>query len=175
MFFKCLKWSDKKSEPKVDEDHVVQWILCSAEQCFPQFFEHSSQDKFQREQKFQCIALFMTLAFYHLKENPEIVQRLHDKMFDLFDIALREQGVADVRVGAEIRKLSSAFQGRYDSYTAGLNATSPAVLKEALARNGVLDDDAQLVEVSAHVYTLWQEMSAQPAEIFYLLPQKKTA
>lgn len=150
MLFKCLKWpSSKLEKPQIDVsiDEVVSWVLLNSRSYFPQTFSVESQNKWQREHKFQCIAVFMVLAIGKLKGYGEFSQLFHDKMFDLFDIAMREQGVADVRIGAEVRKLSSAFQGRFDSYMQALEAGDEQALAEAFLRNGVFysAEDAQVV------------------------------
>jgi hypothetical protein len=58
-----------------------------------------------------------------------------EAMFDDFDINLREQGVSDIRVGPEVRKLAAAFNGRQLRYFEAFSTGKPKDLEAAIAHN----------------------------------------
>lgn len=162
FLFKSLFKPAKRAEC----DSVVQWVLNESGYHFPDLFAEESADKYQREAKFQAISVFFAMALHKLKDDVELAQQVHDEMFDRFDIAMREQGVADVRVGAEIRKLSSAFQGRMASYTQAFDADSASKLEEALLRNEVADDESA-GGIAQLLIGYWQSLDANSSKTWF--------
>lgn len=139
MFFNFLK--PFKSE---DSKEVFDSAFAQAKKTFPDRFNDESTTVEQRREKFEAISIFMSLYAWYLKEEgsskaTEISQQAYDYMFDLYEIALREQGIADVRVGPEVKKLAAAFHGRLESYGAAFSAEDTAKLAESFIRNHVCD------------------------------------
>lgn len=139
MFFNLFK-------PKTDENTtlVFESALAQAQKNFPERFKAESESVEERLEKFEAISIFMALYAWYLKEEgsktaKNLSQNAYDYMFDRFEIALREQGVADVRIGPEVKKLASAFHGRLISYGEAFSAGSTAKLAESFVRNHVCE------------------------------------
>ncbi|EBV3600041.1 ubiquinol-cytochrome C chaperone [Salmonella enterica subsp. enterica serovar Virchow] len=87
--------------------------------------------------RFELITLHMVLALRRLR-SPEcaaVAQELVDAFFLEVDHSLRELGIGDTGVPKRARKLAKMFYGRAAAYGAALDATDPAALSLALARN----------------------------------------
>lgn len=139
MIFNFLKpaKSDRTEE-------VFKSALAQARKTFPNRFNVESATVEARRQKFEGISIFMALYTWYLKEEgsataTKLSQDSYDHMFDLYEIALREQGVADVRIGPEVKKLAAAFHGRLESYGTAFSEGDTAKLTESLIRNHVCD------------------------------------
>ncbi len=126
---------------KIESAYIApmwQWVLTQAQELTPLRFEKESQTKEDRIEKFEPIAFVMSYVFWVLRKEPELnadAQSLYDYMFDQFEIAMREQGVSDVRVGKEVRKFSSAFDGRRASYAEAFEEKSLKNLQKSLLHN----------------------------------------
>lgn len=71
--------------------------------------------------------------------EPELAQALFDAFFDDMDAALREIGVGDLVVGKKIKKMGEAFYGRAKAYGEAIESKDDAALREAVARNLLLE------------------------------------
>lgn len=71
----------------------------------------------------------------HTEQAKALSQQIFDILFDDMDQTLREIGIADIKVGKEIKTMAESFYGRIDAYDKGLDAEDEAVLKAALTRN----------------------------------------
>jgi len=133
----------KKATPD-DTQLVVEWVLTRARQTFPDYFESTSEDERARILRFEAISVHMALALWYLKKRgadyAKLSQRVHDELFDRFDVSLREQGVSDVKVGREIKKFAAAFRGRLKSYDEAFDAMDVRLMGEGLSRNLVCSD-----------------------------------
>jgi len=100
--------------------------------------------------RFDMIVLHAFLVLRRLKriagaEAQKVSQDLFDLLFADMDSNLREIGVGDLGVGKRVKKMAQAFYGRVEAYEAGLAASDPAVLEQALTRNlyGTLQADGR--------------------------------
>lgn len=139
MFLNFLKPSQS---PQTKE--IFNSALAQAKKTFPQRFEMETRDAEHRRQKFEAISIFMALYAWYLKTEGsktagQLSQQAYDHMFDMYEIAMREQGVSDVRVGPEVKKLAAAFHGRLESYTKAFDAGDTAQLAEGFVRNHVCE------------------------------------
>lgn len=137
MIFNFLKPSQNKQA-----NEVFNSALAQAKNMFPDRFMHDSTTVEQRREKFEAISIYMALYAWYLKEEgskqaKKLSQDAYDYMFDLYEIALREQAVADMRVGPEVKKLASAFHGRLDSYGKSFSKGDTAMLSQGFVRNHV--------------------------------------
>lgn len=138
MFFK------RKKEQKSPVLAYWQWILSNAKQITPSRFEKDSHTKDDRIRKFEAIAVSASYAFWQMNKDAEVnakAQDLYDHMFDQFEIAMREQGVSDVRIGPEVRKFSSAFDGRRVNYTEAFDGKDLKNLEKSLLNNEPWTDE----------------------------------
>jgi cytochrome b pre-mRNA-processing protein 3 len=86
--------------------------------------------------RFELIALHMALVLRRLSVEPAtkpFAQEVFDAMFADLDRALREMGTGDLGVGAQVKRMASAFYGRARAYERGLAGAED--LGEALRRN----------------------------------------
>lgn len=151
-----------RPQPKDEKvECVVEWVLQQARTTFPEYFEVETKNLRQRQLKFEAISIYLSMALYLLREQNQKAQAVHDMMFDRFEISMREQGVADVRIGAEIRKFASAFHGRYDHYAAAFENDAQDALLETWARNMVCEgvDSEKSAE---NVMSTWQSIKSNP-------------
>lgn len=135
-----LNFIKKFFKPQVPgyQNHLYAQVLASAKLLAPQRFAIPSLTKEDRYAKFEVIALVMAYLMWQARADPDQKDRAilaMEAMFDDFDINLREQGVSDIRVGPEVRKLAAAFNGRQQRYFAAFEAKIDRPLTEALAHN----------------------------------------
>lgn len=86
--------------------------------------------------RFELIALHVALVLRRLSVEPAakpFAQQVFDAMFADLDRALREMGTGDLGVGAQVKRMASAFYGRARAYERGLSGAED--LAEALRRN----------------------------------------
>jgi len=120
--------------------------------------------------RFELICLHAFLYLHRLKgDRPRasrFCQSLFDGMFADFDRSLREMGVGDLSVGAQVKCMARAFYGRILSYEAGL-AGDDSVLAAALARNifGTVSAPESVVgAMAAYVRGAVRELRSQRAD-----------
>jgi cytochrome b pre-mRNA-processing protein 3 len=89
--------------------------------------------------RFELIVLHLALLLGRFGREPGPVRALGQQVFDLFcqdmDRNLREIGISDLKVPAEMRRMGEAFYGRSRAYDAALADPDPGALAEAVARN----------------------------------------
>ena len=89
--------------------------------------------------RFDLIGLHACLLIRQLRTLPPpgqaVAQAVFDAMFADMDTNLRELGVGDMTVARNVRAMWEAFHGRATAYDAALDASDPAALATALARN----------------------------------------
>lgn len=107
---------------KQESEKVFDSALIRAKDVFPTLFEKDSETKEDRDQKFEAISVFMALYIWSLQQSESnknvkrFLERIYEEMYDRYDIALREQGVSDVKVGPTIRALAAKFRTRLEDY-----------------------------------------------------------
>ena len=139
MFFNLFKEQPQATDASAQ---IVNWSICRARQTFPQQFAKPSDNDEQRQQKFEIITVFMAMAFWYLskdKQNQDLSQASHDHLFDNFEVALREQGVSDVKLAGKIRKLADTFQQRMVSYKEDFEQHNTSALSSHLTEYGVCE------------------------------------
>ena len=116
---------------------IYQWALAQAQQNCPERFKEASKNKDDRRVRFEAISMFMTVAYYALlnEGKPKLARYAMEEMFNNFEVALREQGVSDVKVGKEMRILAGAFNGRLTSYKEGLETLDKKSLAVEIEKN----------------------------------------
>ena len=133
-----LRWFRKKPK-QVEKQAQDIYVHCldMAKNQFQERFQTPSRTEADRWHRFEGIAIPVCVALWRLKQNQslDLAQAVHDAMFRDFELALREGGVADLKVGKHVRQLASAFHGRLQSYGAALDADKSADLSAALVRN----------------------------------------
>ncbi|MFT7434002.1 MAG: hypothetical protein ACI9TY_001647 [Alphaproteobacteria bacterium] len=144
---------------------VFESALSQARNAFPNRFNVDSNTLEARRHKFESISIFMVLYAWYLKGEgsktaKNLSQDAYDYMFDNFEIALREQGVSDVRIGPEVKKLAAAFHGRLVSYGEAFDEGSTAKLTESFLRNSVCDK-AKAMSLAITLISEARKMQAQ--------------
>lgn len=150
---------------------VFECAFAQSMKAFPKRFKDESDTVEQRRLKFEAISIFMSLYAWYLKEEgskqaSNLSQDAYDYMFDRFEIALREQGVSDVRIGPEVKKLASAFTGRLMSYGEAFKAGDAKALFESLQKNQVCDEQ-KAKGLSIELVSEAQKMLSQNLDEWY--------
>jgi cytochrome b pre-mRNA-processing protein 3 len=96
--------------------------------------------------RLDLLMLHLALVFQRLSQGPSAAQAAGQAVFDRFcqdmDDHLREQGVGDLKVPKDMRRLAEAFFGRHRAYISALRAGDSEALRAALRRNVYADADA---------------------------------
>ena len=107
--------------------------------------------------RYEMVCLHAYLLLRRLKrvggQGPRIAQTLHDRIFDEFDVALREAGLGDMGISKRIKKLARNLHGRLSAYEHGL-AAGDTEMAAALRRNlyaSVDPTDAQVAAMIAYM------------------------
>jgi cytochrome b pre-mRNA-processing protein 3 len=86
--------------------------------------------------RFELILVHLFLVMRRLSAAPD--RQFGQQLFDLFcqdmDRNLREMGISDLKVPAEMRRIGEAYYGRSKAYEAAL-ASGDDALREVVARN----------------------------------------
>lgn len=98
--------------------------------------------------------------------TPSVRQALFDVMFRDFERACREMGIGDLSVPRHVKRMMTAFKGRFFAYEQAIN--DPQMMRDALVRNlyrkveGVDINHVNAVShyVAASLLTLAQSPSA---------------
>ena len=112
-------------------------VLTATQQLFPAVYAHKTTTLPERYRKFECLTWVMSYVLYQLKQQGDTgagqAQLLVECMLDDLADNLREQGVSDMRVGPELRKLAAAFNGRAQRYQPLWRPTSQAAMARLMA------------------------------------------
>ncbi len=104
--------------------------------------------------RYEMVCLHAYLVLTRMKREGDrgkrVAQTLHNKLFDDFDIALREVGLGDMGIGKRIKKLARNLHGRISAYDAGL-AAGDRELGDALRRNMYASAEPTDEEVSGMI------------------------
>jgi len=155
----------KKTYP--DTQNAYAWCLQSARGLFPDRFLAPTQHESERIARFEAICIFAAMVAWRYEKAGDIHARdaFYQYMFADFDAALREQGVGDLKVGKEVRKLAGAFYGRAEGYKPAFDANDPDALKAAFTRNYVLaptdDTDSIIGQILATAVRLEAQSDSQ--------------
>jgi cytochrome b pre-mRNA-processing protein 3 len=105
------------------------------------------------EGRFESLTLHVFLVLRRLRELPapaaDLAQDFVDACFAYLEFGFRQGGISDVTVPKRMKKIGQMFYGRLQAYEAGLVATDPAILEEALHRNTGSATGAQLLAIYA--------------------------
>ncbi|MFN3077932.1 MAG: ubiquinol-cytochrome C chaperone family protein [Alphaproteobacteria bacterium] len=117
--------------------------------------------------RFDLIVLHAFLLLRRLKqdgsESATLAQAVFDAMFADMDRSLREMGVGDLRVGAKVKQMATAFYGRVAAYDSGLDGDA-GELEGALMRNlyrKQLPNERQLAAVAGYVRDALAHLNGQ--------------
>lgn len=149
----------RANRPLIDRVHGA--IVAAARQ--PDLYRtFGVSDSF--EGRFEMVALHAALVLRRLREleqpGPQIAQDVVDRVFDHFDVALRELGVSDVGVPKRMKKLAESFFGRAAAYDAGLRDSAELALLAALRRNVFGSSDRHADEANADMLARYVRQAA---------------
>ncbi|MGE3989225.1 ubiquinol-cytochrome C chaperone family protein [Pseudorhodoplanes sp.] len=118
--------------------------------------------------RLDLLMLHLALVFERLARADEPSRAAGQAAFDRFcrdvDDHLREQGVSDLKVPKDMRRLGEAFFGRYRAYISALKASDREALRGALRRNVFADQDREAIDSLAdYVEAAAQALERQPA------------
>jgi cytochrome b pre-mRNA-processing protein 3 len=95
--------------------------------------------------RLDLLMLHLGLAFDRLSRGEEPAKAAGQAAFDRFcqdmDDHLRQDGISDLRVPKDMRRLAAAFFGRQRAYISALKAGDRDALRSALCRNVYADED----------------------------------
>lgn len=132
--------------------------------------------------RFDMIVLIMALVLRRFRAEPppaagtrvvtgtratdprELGRQLLDLFFTEMDRSLREMGVGDVAVPKRMKKLASAWNGRFAAYGEALDAEDETALAAAIARNihAGLEDRSAAPALATHVAAIAARLAALP-------------
>jgi cytochrome b pre-mRNA-processing protein 3 len=105
--------------------------------------------------RYEMVCLHAYLVLTRLKRDGEgrLAQRLHDLIFDDFDIALREAGLGDMGIGHRIKKLARNLHGRISAYERGLseNDTEMAIILRRNMYESAEPTDREVVSMIGYI------------------------
>ncbi len=123
--------------------------------------------------RYEMVCLHAYVLLRRLKraggQGPRIAQTLHDRIFDDFDVALREVGLGDMGIGKRMKKLARNLHGRISAYERGL-AAGDAEMAAALHRNlyaSTEPTDAQVMAMITYVRHARDEVDACAPEALW--------
>ena len=147
-----------RAAPAVEVDPLYATVIATVQRLWPEHYAQPSQSLAQRYAKFEAVTWVMSYVLQQLRQLPGDHsgrrQVLVETMLDDFADNLREQGVSDLRVGPELRKLAAAFNGRERRYQplwavpgqAGLQRLMGQYLKVSVAEAQALLQQVQRVD-----------------------------
>jgi cytochrome b pre-mRNA-processing protein 3 len=115
--------------------------------------------------RFELLVLHLALVLERLAAD-ERSKELGQGLFDLFcqdmDHNLREMGVGDLKVPAEMRRMGEAYYGRAQAYRAALSASDSHALVEVVLRN-VYDGTGKAAaeRLAAYIRVVWAGLQGQ--------------
>lgn len=145
-----LRWLTGRTDTQIAAQRLYDAIV--AQSRLPVFYQrHGVPDTVTG--RFEMIVLHMFLVLERLQTEPtetaeragQIGQALNEAFIGDLDSAMREMGVADVRVGKRMHQTAGAFFGRLMAYRKALDGThttgkdAPDPLVAAIARNVLAD------------------------------------
>jgi cytochrome b pre-mRNA-processing protein 3 len=96
--------------------------------------------------RLDLLMLHLALVFERLSQGNAAQKATGQAMFDRFcqdmDDHLRQDGVGDLKVPKDMRRLGAAFFGRHRSYISALKTGDREALRAALRRNVFADEDS---------------------------------
>ena len=96
--------------------------------------------------RMEILCMHLSIIMYALREHGEmgakLTQALYDVMIDDFDVALREEGLADTGVSRRIKPLAKMFFARAKQYADALTANRSAeklrvIINDNICKTGV--------------------------------------
>lgn len=135
-------WWARRREEKAAARRIYDSLVTQARQ--PVFYESLGVPD-TVDGRFDNIALH---AFMVMRAapgmTPHMRQRLFDAMFRDFERACREMGIGDLSVPRHVKRMMTAFKGRFFAYEAAVH--DPQMMRDALVRN--LYRKMQNIEIS---------------------------
>ncbi len=122
-----LKWLQPKyDDPRADAKALYQTVMVQARN--PVFFGPGRvNDDF--DGRMEILGLHLAIIMAALREKgeggPVLSQSLYDVMVDDFDVALREQGLADTGVKRRIKPMATMILSRVKSYMDAFESDTP--------------------------------------------------
>ena len=118
--------------------------------------------------RLDLLMLHLALVFERLSQGPQEVRAVGQAAFDRFcqdmDDHLREDGVGDLKVPKDVRKVASAFFGRHGAYIGALKAGDSRALEDALRRNVFGEqsaDDATVARLTLYTRRAMKNLASQ--------------
>ena len=116
--------------------------------------------------RLDLLMLHLALVFDRLAQGSKAERALGQAVFDRFcqdmDDHLREQGVSDLKVPKDMRRLAEAFFGRLRAYIPALTAADAELLRTALRRNVFAEENPPGLDwLTAYVRCAWEALARQ--------------
>lgn len=148
-----LKWLTGRKDTQVAAQRLYDAIV--AQSRLPIFYlRHGVPDTVTG--RFEMIVVHMFLVLERLQAEPaenadraaQLGQALNEAFIGDMDSAMREMGVADVRVGKRMHQAAGAFFGRLMAYRKAVETPQPECdqadpLADAIARNVLADSEVE--------------------------------
>lgn len=103
--------------------------------------------------RLDLLILHLALVFERLSQGNTAQKAAGQAVFDRFcqdmDDHLRQDGVSDLKVPKDMRRLGAAFFGRHRAYISALKAGDREALRAALRRNVYADQESPGLEALA--------------------------
>lgn len=109
--------------------------------------------------RFEMIVLHLALVLDRLAREPALKsagQGVFDRFCQDMEHNLREIGIGDLKVPAEMQRMGEAFYGRQTAYKAALAEPTSAELVQTIIRN-IYDGDAQKASAAPRLAAYMRE------------------
>jgi cytochrome b pre-mRNA-processing protein 3 len=113
--------------------------------------------------RFELILLHLFLLLRRLDSDRELGQQVFDLFCRDMDRNLREIGISDLKVPAEMRRIGEAYYGRARAYQAALASKDIEDLNEAISRNvfGAAATSAAAVRLGTYIRKMADHLAEQ--------------
>tara|TARA_S200000501_G_C20793762_1_gene730772 strand:- start:375 stop:926 length:552 start_codon:yes stop_codon:yes gene_type:complete len=113
------------------------------------------------EGRFDFIILHYSMIMIKINSFGKVGEDVSQKLFDLFmediDKNLREIGVSDIKIGKEVKKMSSAVIGRYNAYNTAITSNNNEKLKDALKNNLYRSSEINVKKIDKLIKYIWMQ------------------
>jgi cytochrome b pre-mRNA-processing protein 3 len=121
--------------------------------------------------RFELLVLHLGLVVARLSRDAgqrALGQGLFDRFCQDMDHNLREMGVGDLKVPAEMKRMGEAYYGRTQAFQAALAATDGQALADAVRRNiygGQPADEAAVERLAAYIQAAAADLQGQDGPV----------
>lgn len=120
--------------------------------------------------RFDMIVMHLVLLYKRLERLDAAARAFGQHLFDIFikdmERSLREQGVGDLSIAKQMKKVGESYYGRSAAYVGALQAADDDLLGDAIARNilAAADREHAAPRLAAYMRAADALLAEQPAD-----------